>query len=345
MLEGHKSIDQKAAEAEITRFHDARGPFVVAVETTRAAMIFTDPTFDGNPIIFANQAYLEMTGFSSEEVLGQSFDDLNEQTADAVTIQTIKQAFASVDGGATDVRYLRKDDSVFWASLMISPVRNDVGKIVQHFCSLIDINKHMAQEAESRRLIQELNHRVKNTLATVQSIVSQALHSAEDRTTLEKTIEARLSALSRSHDLLSRENWTGANLRDVIDEALGPFLGVAAEPARISISGPDVRLSPKTALALGIGFNELATNAVKYGALSNQAGAVHVDWTINKSKGGRRLYLRWEERGGPEVKAALRKGFGTRMIEQGLKHELGGSSAIEFLPMGVVCTLYFVLDA
>lgn len=344
MRQSVKSADQKMAEAEIRRFHDARGPFVVAVETTRAAMIFTDPTFDGNPIIFANEAYLQMTGFGNDDVLGQSFDEINERSADAETLESIKQAFTYDVGAATDVRYHRRDGSVFWASLLITPVRDDVGKVVQHFCSLIDISTHKAQEAESRHLIMELNHRVKNTLATVQAIVTQALHSVEDRKTLGETIESRLSALSRSHDLLSRENWMGADLRQVVEKALDPFVGPATDASRILISGPEVRLAPKAALALGIGFNELATNAVKYGGWSDQDGSVHIDWTVVPVLEGRELHMRWREYGGPAVRAPARRGFGTRMIEQGLVHELGGTSKMEFKPEGLVWDIAFSLE-
>ena len=135
-------------------------------------------------------------------------------------------------------------------------------------------------------LIDELNHRVKNTLSTVQSIVWQALRTASDPKVIRESIESRLFALSRSHDLLTRENWESAGLLDIVHDALEPF-GVADGRAdRIVITGENIRFPPKAALALGIAFNELATNAVKYGALSNATGSILIEWTIETAPEG-----------------------------------------------------------
>ena len=146
-------------------------------------------------------------------------------------------------------------------------------------------------------------------------------------------------ALSRSHDLLTRENWKTASLYDVVHDAMEPF-GVADGRAnRIVIRGKNVRFPPKAALALGIAFNELATNAVKYGSLSNAEGSILIEWTGEPSPKGNRLILRWQEIGGPRVTPPSRKGFGSRMIEQGLAHELEGTAHLDYTPGGLVCTM------
>src|SRR5476651_2448367 len=150
-------------------------------------------------------------------------------------------------------------------------------------------------------LIGELNHRVKNTLSTVQSIVWQTLRAASDPRVVRESIESRLFALSRSHDLLTRENWHSAGLRDVIHDTMEPFVVADGRAARLVITGENIRFPPKAALALGIAFNELATNAVKYGALSNAAGSILIEWTIETAPAGRRLLLSWKEKDGPPV--------------------------------------------
>jgi len=182
---------------------------------------------------------------------------------------------------------LKGSISEFWAAVFINPVRDEAGDVVQYFASFVDLTKHMEEEAQSRMLIDELNHRVKNTLSTVQSIVWQVLRTAPGPKEIQASIESRLFALSRSHDLLARESWKSAGLLDLLNEALEPFrAGGLAK--RIVATGENIRFSPKAALALGIAFNELATNAVKYGALSNAAGSILVDWKIEPGLEGNR---------------------------------------------------------
>jgi PAS domain S-box-containing protein len=334
-----KSNNQKDAESNVQGFQEKLGPFVVAAETTRMAMVFTDAREAGNPIIFANDSFLSLTGYAREEVLGQPFNFMMAHAADAIALAQIETEFEGSSKVASEIRYRRKNGSAFWSALFVSPVRDENGHIVQYFASLVDLTTHKEEETQARRLIDELNHRVKNTLSTVQSIVRQALRFYTDPKDIRDAIESRLLALSRSHDLLARENWKSASLRDVIDDALEPFNVTDGRARRVVIKGEDIRLSPQTALALGIGFNELATNAVKYGAFSNEAGSVLVEWKTVSSPEKSRLRLHWQEKNGPPVLRPSRKGFGSRMIEQGLARELEGSVDIDYRSKGVVCTI------
>jgi len=218
-----KTEEQEDAEAEVKDFKDNLGPFVVAAEKTRMAMVFADAKESNKPLIFANDAFLELTGYARDEVLGQDFDFLLAHGADAESLATIESEFREDSKGGSEVRYRRKDGSEFWAGVFITPVRDSDGTIVQYFASFVDLTKHKDDQAQSRMLIDELNHRVKNTLATVQSIVWQALRTASDPKAIREAIETRLFALSRSHDLLTRENWESAGLHDVIEDALEPF--------------------------------------------------------------------------------------------------------------------------
>jgi PAS domain S-box-containing protein len=334
-----KSEEQKGAEAEVDRFRKNLGPFVVAAETTRMAMVFADATEPDNPIIFANDSFLALTGYNREEVLGKSFNFLLAHAADAEALARIKDAFEGMHETGAEVLYRRKDGSEFWTVVFISPVRDGHGDVVQHFASFVDLTTYKDNETKSALLIGELNHRVKNTLATVQSIVWQAMRTASNPKLVREAIESRLFALSRSHDLLTRENWESAGLFDIVHDALEPF-GVAGSRAeRIVIKGENIRFPPTSALALGIVFNELATNAVKYGALSNEEGSILIDWTTEPMPPGARLILHWQEKDGPPISAPSRVGFGSRVIKRSLADELGGTVDLDFRPDGLVCAM------
>lgn len=334
-----KSEKQKDAEAEVQSFKNELGPFVVAAEATRMAMVFTDAKQPGNPIIFANDSFLSLTGYAREEVLGQSFNFLMAHAADAEALAKIEAEFQGKSDGGCEIRYRRKDGSEFWAALFISPVRLEDGDIVQYFASFIDLTALKEEQAHSRKLIDELNHRVKNTLATVQSIVWQALRTATDPKVIREAIESRLAALSRSHDLLTNEHWKSAGLVDLLNAALEPFVVADGRAKRIVIRGENIRFPPQAALALSITFNELATNAVKYGAFSNATGSIVIEWKIEPTPEGRRLILRWQEKDGPLVTSPSHKGFGSQVIERGLAHELGGTAHLDYRPSGLICTM------
>lgn len=334
-----KSDQQKGAEAEVEGFRKDLGPFVVAAETTRMAMVFTDATEPDNPIIFANDSFLSLTGYRREEVLGKSFNFLLAHSADAEALARIKAEFEGSPNGGAEVLHRRKDGSEFWSAVFISPVRDESGDIVQYFASLVDLSRQKENEVQLRMLIDELNHRVKNTLSTVQSIVRQTLRTSSDPRTIRDSIESRLFALSRSHDLLTRERWESAGLHDIVHDAVEPYVVLDGRTDRIVIRGENIRFPPKAALALGIAFNELATNAVKYGALANAAGFILVEWITEAAPAGQRLVLKWQEKDGPRVTPPAHKGFGSRVIERGLAHELAASVHLDYRPDGLVCTM------
>lgn len=196
-------------------------------------------------------------------------------------------------------------------------------------------------EEGQQLLINELNHRVKNTLATVQAIASQSFRSSSPDELA--TFTARLIALSRAHDVLTRESWEGAELLDVVNVSLEAH-DSPTEP-RIAANGPPVQLSPKMALAVSMALHELATNAAKYGSLSRDDGQVNVSWSVEKSAEHHRLNLRWEESGGPEVAPPTRRGFGSRLVERALAADLDGHVQLQFPRTGVICTISAPLKA
>lgn len=175
-------------------------------------------------------------------MLGQSFNFLMARGAEPTVLALVEAAFNGSSESSSEIRYRRKDGSVFWAALFISPVRDGGGAVVQHFASFVDLTKHKQEQARSVVMIDELNHRVKNTLSTVQSIVWQALRKTSDPEVIRDAIESRLFALSRSHDLLTRENWQSAGLLDLLNEAMEPFGVAGGRAERIVIAGMNIRI-------------------------------------------------------------------------------------------------------
>jgi two-component sensor histidine kinase len=195
-------------------------------------------------------------------------------------------------------------------------------------------------EAQHALLVQELNHRVKNTLAVLQSIAGQTFRNAARSE--RDAFEGRLGALAKAHDLLSEEKWQGAEMQDVVARVLAPY--AVADSRRLRIGGPKVPLTPPRAVMMSMILHEIATNAAKYGALSNESGVVTIDWKVQHDPGYDKLQLSWVETGGPRVHAPTRKGFGSRLIERGARDQLGGSATADFLPGGVVYSIECPLD-
>jgi len=334
-----QSEEQEDAEAEVECFKEELGPFVVATETTRMPMVFTDAKRPDNPVIFANDSFISLIGYGRKEVLGQSINFLMASGNDAGALAEIKADFEDGSAGGPEICCRRKDGSEFWAGVYISPVRDKSGEIVQHFVSLVDLTWHKQEQARSGVLIDELNHRVRNTLAAVQSIVSQAFRKKSDPAATREFIGSRIAALSRFHALLAHEDWGSAGLRDVVSEALTPFRIVNGSKERYVITGDNIRLPPRIALALGIALHELALNAVIFGAFSNDAGSVLVSWTIEPKSAGDRLVFVWREKDGPLVTPPSQKGLGSRVIERGLAHELQATAHLEYPKEGLICTI------
>jgi two-component sensor histidine kinase len=189
-------------------------------------------------------------------------------------------------------------------------------------------------------LIEELNHRVKNTLAILQSIATQTFRSAS-KAEREK-FEGRLGALAEAHNLLSKEKWQGSELHDVVGRVLQPYL--LNNPERARMFGPHVPLSPRLAVILSMILHEMATNAAKYGALSNDTGTIALDWEVITENAKPKLRLIWAEAGGPHVVAPVQRGFGSRLIERSARDQLDGDATVDFLPRGVVYTVTCSLE-
>ena len=228
----------------------------------------------------------------------------------------------------------RKDGSLIDISLTISPLKDAGGRVIGASKIARDISDRKRAQEQQKLLVKEMEHRIKNSLATIQAIATQTLnHHPKER----DTFIARLHALSSAHDLLTSETWERAPTRAIVTRALEPFQERLHE--RITIDGPDdLWLDSTKSVVVAMALHELATNAVKYGALSNGGGRVSIAW----ERQANRLRLVWQESGGPKVCPPKQKGFGSQLIERAFAGQLGGSELI-FSPHGVVCTLEVAL--
>jgi two-component sensor histidine kinase len=228
------------------------------------------------------------------------------------------------------------DSELVDVSLPVSPLRNSRGEVIGASKIARDVTERRREEERRRLLVNELNHRVKNTLATVQSLAAQTFRSKGDSASY-RHFESRLVALARAHDLLTQESWEGADIRSIL---LGSIGAVCAEPnRRFNISGPSFLLRPKLALGLSMALHELATNAAKYGALSVDDGKVDVNWKIDRQEDRDMLELHWSESGGPVVAMPSKRGFGSRLLERALARELGARAKLEFRNEGVAFSM------
>ena len=308
--------------------------FRLLVESVRDYAIFM-LTPEGR-IASWNLGARRMKGYEKEEILGQHFsvfyteEDLVARKPEMELEVAIREGRYREEGWR-----LRKDGSTFFADVTITALFDQDRRLRGFGKVTRDITERKRAEVHQRLLLDELNHRVKNTLATVQSITRQTLRPGISLDQFRETFEARLIGLSRTHNLLTGANWQGAALREIVMAELEPYRQVRPDGANVDVSGPDVYLRPKHALALGMALHELATNAAKHGALSNPAGRVVLDW----SRRDRLLRLDWQESGGPPVEPPPQRGFGLRLLEKGLRHELGGETRLDFEPAGLRCSI------
>jgi PAS domain S-box-containing protein len=319
--------------------HDTRLAAVILENALEYAIFTMD--FDGVITAWSRGAE-QMLGYTRGEAVGMSFSVLfvapdREAGNDAVELEKAKR-----DGKAEDTRWhQRKNGQRFWANGMTMRIEEP------GVSSLLKIlrDETPAKLADDQRvlLLNELNHRIKNTLATVQSIAEQTLRASDADPVARRNLTERLIALSEAHNVLVEENWAGADLMSIVRQALAPH----DQPGqrRFQINGPPVWLSSQQAVAMALALHELATNAIKYGALARDGGRVVIEWTLSHDHvGARHMAFLWRESGGPPVGAPDHQGFGTRLIARSFGQESDGEARIAFLPEGVQCVIKLPLS-
>lgn len=266
------------------------------------------------------------------ELAGQGFYDfLDEVLATGEPFQGRESPvqIQQTPNGLLTTRYL---------NFIYQPIRNDTGAIIGVFIQGYDVTDTVLAAERQKLMIDELNHRVKNTLATVQSIAMQTARSHQDPRSFAETFQSRILSLSHTHDLLTRSHWEGADLREVLEHET-----TAHGLHRLTLNGPNVALEPAMAVSLGMIFHELATNAAKYGALSSGGGRVLVDWSV-ADLNNPQLGIIWRETGGPSVTSPERRGFGSRLIERNVRHDLAGTVQMHYRDDGLSAEIIIPLN-
>ena len=289
----------------------------------------------------ANDAFLRFVGHSREDLLSGKlhWTKITPPEYRAADERARRELCSTGQFKPFEKEFLRKDGSRIPVLLGGAQFEGSESEGVAFF---LDLTERKQAEERQKLLLNELNHRVKNTLVIVQAIAGQTLRMADSPKAFAEAFMARLLALSQTHNLLNQASWQSASLHDIVCAELAPH--THGDPGRFSLAGQDVRLRPEAAVTLGMVFHELTTNAAKYGALSLPSGHVQVTWNVNTCAAERRIHLEWQEMHGPPVRVPRRKGFGSRLIERDLGRQLASEVRLEFLPEGVRCVMALPLE-
>jgi PAS domain S-box-containing protein len=286
---------------------------------------------------FVSPAYAEMLGRRPEDIVGKSLAEVIGERGLSTILPYVEQVLrgqrpqydAEVEYAGIGKRFLHGS---------YIPEQDEAGKVVGWIASIVDLTERKRVESQRDLLIAEVNHRVKNTLTTVISIAHQSFKGSQPFDAALQSFDARIRALAQTHTRLAEANWSGVSLRTLVGDEIAPY----RNDDNVRILGPDISLSPRCALNLGMAFHELATNAAKYGALSAKRGSIEVKWALNSL--GDQARLTWIESGGPTVTPPQHAGFGRLLLEKALVSDLNGIVKLDFHESGLRCLIEFPLD-
>ncbi|MEC5292842.1 chemotaxis protein CheB [Aurantimonas sp. C2-6-R+9] len=322
---------KRAADA----INDARVYSETIVRTVQHPLLVLDSNLR---VQTANKAFRELFAVFDEEPKGRFVFELGTGEWNNPPLQALLDKVLSKDEEIHNFEFEQDFHLTGRRSMLLTACKlpQEGGRDDLILLAIEDITERKSFDEHRQILVGELNHRIKNVMATVQAIASQTLNSATSMEEARATFGSRLIALGKSHDLLTRENWAGANLRDIVSDTVEPHSGGSN---RFRIKGPYVWLAPSAALSIAMALHELATNAAKYGALTIEKGQVDIAWQLVGDGKDRRLSMRWSESGGPPVIPPTRKGFGSRLVQRVLAAELDGKVDVSYETSGVVCTI------
>lgn len=321
----------RVSEERFRSLAEATDEVIWVLDTTRQRLEYLNPAFE------------KVWGESRERLLknGNIWQDMLHPEDAGQALRAIARARMG-EPCEVEYRIVRADGKVRWINNSGFPIFSADGKVRRVAGVARDVTDRRRAEEQQKLLLGELNHRVKNTLATVQSLVVQSLRTAPDLSAFRQTFEARIIALAKTHDVLTRSHWEGACLAEIFEEELAPY---RCSGNRISLQGEDVFLTRSRALSLGLVVHELTTNAVKHGALSSELGTLDIKWETETRENGKWLRMHWRENGGPPVSRTGRQGFGTLLLGRSIRDELLGEADLRFEPSGVECDIAFPLGS
>jgi PAS domain S-box-containing protein len=325
---------EAAAAASPQAAADREQLALIAVERTRMPMVVTDPRQPDNPIVLANQAFLELCGYEAAEVLGRNCRFLHGPLTDTDAVAELRAAIAEQREHEVELLNYRRDGTLFWNQLHLSPIHDLDGSLIYFFGSQKDVTERRRAEAlkaAEHRLLKEVDHRAMNALALVQGIVR--LSRADTVSRYAAVIQSRVQAIAQAHSLLSRNGWTEIPLAEVLRGAVERH-----GSERVAFEGPEVAVAPAQVQPLFLMLHELIDNAKIHGALAAPSGTISIVWDHEIEAG--KATLNWRERGSGRQERGP-PGFGTRMINATLKQQLGGSVRRSWLQDGLELEMTF----
>ncbi len=301
---------------------------LLALERTRLPMVVTDPRQTDNPIVLANAAFLEMTGYSGDEILGRNCRFLQGPETDPATVEEIRSAIIDRRELEVEILNYHRDGRPFWNQLLISPVFDEDGTLCFYFASQIDVSARRAAEdleAAEHLLLKEVDHRAKNALALVQSIMR--LTATDDAAAYAHAVQGRVDALARAHALLAERRWRGVEIDRLILGEIEPY-----GHRRVRATGPAVQVGPAQVQPIALLLHEMLENAASHGALLHKEGRVTINWSLN---GDDDLLVHWQETSESGVLIEREPALGLRMVTTMVERQLHGQSSFDWRPSGL----------
>ena len=285
---------------------------------------------------YYNDRWYEFTGVPEGSTDGEAWNGMFHPDDQAYAWQKWSHCLKTGEPYEIEYRLRHRSGEYRWVLGRAQPVLDKDGTILRWYGTCTDIHEKKVAEEQRQLMLGEMNHRIKNTLAMVNVMVSQTLRRAESLSDAQTAIQARIGMMAQAHDRMINAAWAETHLLDVVETALSPH---KTDDRRFKIEGPNLSIGSKQALAITMALHKLSTNACKYGALSTQYGTVHVNWSAVQNDGCATFRFGWTERGGPPVQTPTRRGFGSRMIEQALAGYFNGSAELIYDRDGLIFNL------
>ncbi|MGI4877365.1 MAG: PAS domain-containing protein [Janthinobacterium lividum] len=312
---------------------DLRELSAIAIDRTRMPMVISDPRLPDNPIVLANRAFLESTGYSAAEVIGRNCRFLQGTDTDPAAVDQIRAAVAGGTDLTIELLNYRRDGSRFWNRLLLSAIRDDDGAVIYFFASQMDVTaERRVREMASgeHRLLREVDHRAKNALALVQGIVR--LTRADDAAAYSRAVQGRVDALAQAHGILSDAHWQDVPIARIAATVLAPY-----GSARASAEGPMLKVAAAHVQPLVLLLYELVANAAQHGGLSAHGGTIAMTWHQDDD----RIVVSIRESGGPPLPPGRVPGFGLTMVDAFVRRQLRGNVDLAWHPDGLRTELTF----